>query len=119
MWKISDFDDEEFYGFCSDSERRKAKIQEALRNGIGSKEYAISTFGEDTEEYMDAKLNLDEKKEELCKKIELSCGFSGLRTILHDFEEDKMRKANQELIRKESVESQLRTIQEEGRKKEK
>ena len=61
------------------------KIQEELRNEIESKEYAISTFGEDTEAYMEEKLNLGEKKGELSKKIELSCGFEELRTILNEF----------------------------------
>ena len=62
---------------------------------------------------MDAKLNLDEKQEELSKTIELSCGFEELRTMLNDFEEeDKIWGGNQELIRKESVESQLSTIRE-------
>ena len=75
---ISDFEDEGFCGFCSDFEQRKAKIQEALRNEIESKGYAISTFGEDTEEYMAAKVNLDEKQEELSNQIELSCGFEEL-----------------------------------------
>ena len=60
---------------------------------------------------MEEKLNLDGKKEELSKKIELSCGFGELSTILNDSEGDKMRKANQELIRRESVGSQLHTIQ--------
>ena len=109
---ISDFDDGEFYGFFSDFEQRKAKIQEELRYEIGSKEYAISTFGEDTEEYMGAKSNLDEKKEELSNQIELSGGFGELRTISDDSEADKMWKDTRELIRRESVESQLAAIQE-------
>ena len=71
------------------------KIQEELRNEIESNEYAISTFGEDTEEYMESTLNLDEKKEELSNQIELSCGFEELRTIVNDFEEDKMWESNQ------------------------
>ena len=89
-------------------------MQEELRNEIESMEYAISTFCEYTEAYVEGKLNLDEKKEELSNQIELSCGFGGeLRTFLNDFEEDKMRKANQELIMRGSVGSQLPTIQEE------
>ena len=59
-------------------------------------------------------MNLEEKMEELSKQIELSFGFEELRTILNNFEEDKMWKANQELIRQDSVESQLHTIQEGG-----
>ena len=59
-------------------------------------------------------MNLEEKKEELSNQIELSFGFDELRTILNNFEEDKMRKANQELIRRGSVGSQLPTVREEG-----
>ena len=71
----SDFEDGEFYGFCSDFEQRGSKIKEELGSEIERKEYAISTFGEDTEEYMEEKLNLDGKKEELSNQIELSCGL--------------------------------------------
>ena len=74
MGELSDFEDEEFYGFCSDSEQRRENPEE-LRNEIESTAYAISTFGAYTEEYMASKLNLDEKKEELSKQIELSFGF--------------------------------------------
>ena len=38
---------------------------------------------------MEAKLNLDDKKEELIMRIELSCGFGEFRTILNDFGEGK------------------------------
>ena len=113
MDEISDFDDDEFYGLLSDFEQRKANVQEELRNGIGSNAYAISTLGENTEGWQEEKLNLEEKKEELSNRIELSFGFAELRTILGNFEEDKMRKGNQEAIRQESVECQLHTIQEE------
>ena len=44
---------------------------------------------------MEAKLNMDAKKEELSNQIELSCGFEELRTIVNDFEEDKMWESNQ------------------------
>ena len=52
---------------------------------------------------MEWKLNMDEQKEELSNQIELSCGFEVLRTILNDFEEDKMWMGNQELIRREAL----------------
>ena len=81
MGGISDFEGGEFYGFCIDCEKEKEKIQEELRKEIESKEYVIATYGEDTEEYSEAKLDLREKKSELNKKIELSCGFEELRTI--------------------------------------
>ena len=111
---VSDSEDEEFYGFCSDSEQRKAKVQEELRNGIGISGYAISTFGENTEEWEEGKLNLEQKKDERSNQIELSVGFGELGSILNNFEEDKMWATSQESIRRESVESQLRKIQEEA-----
>ena len=78
--------------------------------------YIISAFGENTEEWQVGKLNLSEKKEGLSNQVELSFGFGELGAILNNVEEDKIWKANQELIRRESVESQLRTIREETEK---
>ena len=69
MW-ISDFDDGEFYGFLSDIEQRTSKVQEELRKEIESKEYVIAIYGEGTEEYLEAKLDLEDKKNELNKQIE-------------------------------------------------
>ena len=46
------------------------------------------------------------------KQIELCCGFEELRTILNEFEEDKIWKSNKEMEIQEGVESQLPTIQE-------
>ena len=59
------------------SERKK--IQEELRREIESKEYVIDTYGEETEEYKEAKMDLEERKNELNKKIDLSCGFGGTK----------------------------------------
>ena len=84
----------------------KGKVQEELRKEIEGGEYIISTFGENTEAWQEAKLNLGEMREELSKQIELSFGFEGLGAILGNFEEDKIRKASQELIMQESVGSQ-------------
>ena len=69
---ISDFEGEQFYGLRIDFGRSKSKNQEDLRNEIGSSEYEISTFGENAEKWKEAKLNLEEKKEELSNQIELS-----------------------------------------------
>ena len=91
---------------------KESKAPEELRNEIDSNEYAISTFGENTEDWREAQLNLEEKKGELSKQIKLSFGFGELGAILSNFEEDKMRKASQELIRREIVGCQLPTIQE-------
>ena len=60
--RVRDFVDGEFYGFCSDFEQKKGEIQEELRNAIGSKEYVIATYCGDTEEYSEAKSNLEERK---------------------------------------------------------
>ena len=62
MWGSSDFENEEFYGPCIYFEQRGSKVQEELRNEVGSIEYAISAFVEDTEERQEAKLNLEEKE---------------------------------------------------------
>ena len=55
----------------------KEQIPEELRKEIESKEYVIATYGEDSEEYLEEKLDLGERENELNKKIELSCGFGG------------------------------------------
>ena len=60
-WGISDFEGGGFTESSSNSIRRR-KIQEELRKGIESKEYVIAAYGEDTEEYLEEKLDLDEIK---------------------------------------------------------
>ena len=50
-----------FTGSAAISNKRK-KTQEELRKEIESKEYVISTYGGDTEEYLEAKLDLEERK---------------------------------------------------------
>ena len=107
-WWISDFEDGEFYGFCNDSEQ---KVQEDLRKEMEDKEYVIDTYGEETEEYKEAKMDLQEKKNELNRQIELSCGFGELRS-LGDFEEAKKWKTIEEIDRQEEAGDQLPTIQE-------
>ena len=62
-WKeISNFGDEEFYGFCTDFEQKKEKIQDEIRKEIENKEYVMDTYGEETEEYKEARMNWEEKK---------------------------------------------------------
>ena len=102
-----------FTGSAAISNKRK-KIQEELRRGVGSNEYVIATYGVDTDEYLEAKLDLEEKQNELNKKIELSCGFEELRTILNDFEAFRNWKMNKEIERQGEIEHQLPIIQEEG-----
>ena len=55
-----------------------------------------------------------ERKNELNKQIELNCGFGELRRNLDVFEEMKEGGARDEIERKEKVENQLPTIQEEN-----
>ena len=55
LWKeVSEFEDDEFYGFCSDFEQKWSKIRTDLENGIGNEEYIINTFGEETKEWKEA-----------------------------------------------------------------
>ena len=95
-----------------------SNIERQSSRRIGEKreggEYVISASGEDTEEWREAKSNSEEKKGELSKKIELSPAFEELSKILSNFEEGKIRKANKESIRKESIGNQLPEIQEES-----
>ena len=49
-WKeIWGFEDEAFYGYRGDFEQKKDKGQTDLRNKIESNEFAIATYGENTE----------------------------------------------------------------------
>ena len=58
--EISDFEDDEFRGFRNDFEQKKT--QEELRKEMGDKEYIIATYGEATEEYKEAKMDLGERR---------------------------------------------------------
>ena len=109
---ISGCEDGEFYGFCSDFERRKAKVREELQKAIGCDLYTISTYGEDTEEWEESNAKLGGKKNELSRHIELSWGFGGLREKLGNSEEDKIWKVDGETRKQEIVGNQLPTIQE-------
>ena len=53
-------------------------------------------MGGETEEYREAEMDLEERKNELNRQIELSCGFEELRRKLEDFEEIKKWEANGE-----------------------
>ena len=57
-----------FTGSAAISNKRK-KTQEELRKEIESKEYEIAAYGEDTEEYLEAKLDLGEKKMNCISKL--------------------------------------------------
>ena len=98
--EINDSECGEFYGFRIDAEQRKS--QEDLQKEIEGGEYTISTYGEDTEEWEEANRNLEEKKQELSRQIELSLWLGGLREILNNFEEDKIWNANKETSRMEA-----------------
>ena len=62
MGEISNFEDEECYGFRIDVEQRKAKAKEELQKGIEGDEYTISTDVGDMEEWKEANAKLGEKK---------------------------------------------------------
>ena len=59
------------------------------------------TYGEDTEEWKEAKINLEEKKRELSRQIELSLRFGELGEILNNSELAKIWKAYEETRRVE------------------
>ena len=63
------------------------KIQEERRRrrGIGNEEYAIDTYGEETEEYKEEN-GFRRERGESNKQIEISCGFEELRRNLGDFD---------------------------------
>ena len=92
---------------------KRKKIQEEFRKEIEDKEYIIATYGEDAEEYMEAKLDLGEKGGELNKQIGLRCGFGELRTVLNDCEAARYWKLGREIERGDEVGDQLPAIQEE------
>ena len=50
---ISGFEEGGFYGFCDDFAQQK--IQGELGREVECKEYVIGTYGEETEEYNEAK----------------------------------------------------------------
>ena len=109
--EISDFLVDEFYGFCNDYEQKK-EIQAEPREEMGDKEYIIATYGEETAQYKEAKMDLVGTKNDLDKQIELSCGFGELRS-LGNFEESEKWNAMGEIERQEEVEDRLPKIQEE------
>ena len=53
--EISDFGDGEFYGFREEFGPKQEKIQEELRKEIENKGYVIDTYGDETDEYKEAK----------------------------------------------------------------
>ena len=59
-------------------------------------------------------MDLEERKNELNKKIDLSCGFEELRRNLEVSEDMEEWKAMGEIERRGKVENQLPTIQEEN-----
>ena len=74
----------------------------------------MDTYGGETEEYKEARMNWGGKENELNKQIGLSCGFEELRKNLDVFEEMKEERARGEIERQEKVGNQLPTIQEEN-----
>ena len=44
-WRISDFEDDEYYGFCGDFEQKKDNGQSDFQAEVGSGEFTILTYG--------------------------------------------------------------------------
>ena len=61
--------------FRSDSEQREGKFQEEWQKEIACGAYTISAYGEDTEEWTEANVKLEEKKRELSRRTELIFWF--------------------------------------------
>ena len=113
-WKeVSEFEDDEFDGFCSDFEQKWSKIRTDLEKGIENEEYVIGTFGEDTEEWKEATQKAHDLRENLRVQFELKNSYEELRTQLEEWEEDKQWKAREESNRRANVERNLPTIPEE------
>ena len=110
---IDDFEGEEFYGFCSDFEQRKEKFTKNREKQLKAVNIYNFDFWRDYGRMTRSEIESRRKGKELTKQIELSFGFGELGEILNNSEEDKIWLGNQELIRQESVGSQLHTIQEE------
>ena len=60
---ISGFEEGEFCGFCDDFTQQK--IQGELGREVECKEYVIGTYGEETEEYKEAKNGFRGKKKRI------------------------------------------------------
>jgi hypothetical protein len=114
-WKeVSEFEDDEFDGFCGDFEQKWSKIRTDLEKGIENEKYVIETFGEDTEEWKEATQKAHDLRENLRVQFELKNSYEELRTQLEEWEEDKQWKAREESNRRATVERNLPTIPEEG-----
>ena len=59
-------------------------------------------------------MDLEERRKELGREIELSCGFEELRKNLEEFEEMEKWEPNEEIERRGEIDNQLPIIQEEN-----
>ena len=84
-----------------------------MRRDVAIDEFAILTYGENTEERKEANGNLEEKEKEIINRAELRMGFEELREKLNAWEEGKYRQASGESNRP-GVEAILPTIIEDG-----
>ena len=110
-WKeVSEFEDDEFDGFCGDFEQKWSKIRTDLEKGIEDEKYVIDTFGENTEEWKEATQKAHDMREDLRVQFELKNSYGELRNQLEEWEEDKQWKAREESKRREDVERNLPTI---------
>ena len=56
LTEIGDFDDSDFFGFCSDFEQNAGLGKLGIRDGLNYKERGLETYGEDTQEWKEAQL---------------------------------------------------------------
>ena len=110
---MSEFEGDEFDGFCGDFEQKWPKIRTDLEKGIGDKEYVINTLVENTEEWKEATQKAHDLRENLRVQFELKNSYEELRNQPEEWEEDKQWKARGESIRRANLERVLPTIPEE------
>ena len=112
MKEASEFEDDEFGGFCIDFEQNGRRF-ELIRKGVGNEEYIINTLGEETKEWKDAAKKAHEMREELRTQFELKTSYGELRNQLEEWEEDKKWKEREESNRREGLGQILPIIPEE------
>ena len=93
-WKeVSEFEDDEFYGFWGDFEQKWSKPGLIWKKELKVGEYIINTFGGTTEEWKEAKQKAHDMRGELRVQFELRNSYEALRNQLEEWEEDKQWEA--------------------------
>ena len=99
MREISDFEEDEFYGFCGDFEQKKDKGPSGFAKRSRNQWVYYPDIRGDTGERGDANENSEEKKNEIGNQIELMLGFEELTEKLNVREAGKFRKEIEEASR--------------------